>query len=61
MGKGCLKIKTWFDLLFYISLHMIEAFVRGNRVIYKGNVGSHVDVQHLLVELVSRFELDRSA
>ena len=38
---------------------MIEAFRRGNRVIFAGNGGSAADAQHLAAEFVSRFEFDR--
>jgi D-sedoheptulose 7-phosphate isomerase len=38
---------------------MIEAFQRGNRVIFAGNGGSAADAQHLAAEFVSRFEFDR--
>jgi D-sedoheptulose 7-phosphate isomerase len=38
---------------------MIEAFVRGSRVIFAGNGGSAADAQHLAAEFVSRFEFDR--
>jgi D-sedoheptulose 7-phosphate isomerase len=42
-----------------VSLHMIEALGRGNRVIFAGNGGSAADAQHLAAEFVSRFEFDR--
>ena len=38
---------------------MIDAFKRGNRVIFAGNGGSAADAQHLAAEFVSRFEFDR--
>jgi len=38
---------------------MIEAFRRGNRVLFAGNGGSAADAQHLAAEFVSRFEFDR--
>jgi D-sedoheptulose 7-phosphate isomerase len=38
---------------------MIEAFRRGNKVIFAGNGGSAADAQHLAAEFVSRFEFDR--
>jgi D-sedoheptulose 7-phosphate isomerase len=38
---------------------MIQAFERGNRVIFAGNGGSAADAQHLAAEFVSRFEFDR--
>ena len=38
---------------------MIEAFKRGNKVIFAGNGGSAADAQHLAAEFVSRFEFDR--
>ncbi|WP_414813077.1 SIS domain-containing protein [Pandoraea apista] len=38
---------------------MIDAFRKGNRVIFAGNGGSAADAQHLAAEFVSRFEFDR--
>ncbi len=38
---------------------MIDAFKRGNRVIFAGNGGSAADAQHLAAEFVSRFAFDR--
>ncbi len=38
---------------------MVEAFRRGNRLIFAGNGGSAADAQHLAAEFVSRFEFDR--
>ena len=38
---------------------MVEAFRRGNRVIFAGTGGSAADAQHLAAEFVSRFEFDR--
>lgn len=38
---------------------MVEAFRRGNKVIFAGNGGSAADAQHLAAELVARFEFDR--
>ncbi len=37
----------------------IDAFKRGNKVIFAGNGGSAADAQHLAAEFVSRFEYDR--
>lgn len=42
-----------------VSLLMVEALQRGNRVIFAGNGGSAADAQHLAAEFVSRFEFDR--
>ena len=38
---------------------MVQAFRRGNKVIFAGNGGSAADAQHLAAEFVSRFEFDR--
>jgi D-sedoheptulose 7-phosphate isomerase len=38
---------------------MVDAFQRGNRLIFAGNGGSAADAQHLAAEFVSRFEFDR--
>lgn len=42
-----------------VSMHLVVALNRGNRVIFAGNGGSAADAQHLAAELVSRFEFDR--
>ena len=42
-----------------VSIHMVNALNRGNRVIFAGNGGSAADAQHLAAEFVSRFEFDR--
>ena len=62
------SIKTKQDVLMDLDLteHIqvaaeicIEAFKRGNKVIFAGNGGSAADAQHLAAEFVSRFEYDR--
>lgn len=42
-----------------VSMRMVDALNRGNRVIFAGNGGSAADAQHLAAEFVSRFEFDR--
>lgn len=62
------SIKTKQDVLMDLDLtdHIriaadlcIEAFKKGNKVIFAGNGGSAADAQHLAAEFVSRFEYDR--
>lgn len=62
------SIKTKEDLLMDLDLteHIgqvsqmcIDAYRRGNKVIFAGNGGSAADAQHLAAEFVSRFEYDR--
>jgi D-sedoheptulose 7-phosphate isomerase len=47
------------EAITIVSLHMVDALSRGNRVIFAGNGGSAADAQHLAAEFVSRFEFDR--
>lgn len=62
------SIETKQDVLMDINLteaigHVanlcIDAYKRGNKVIFAGNGGSAADAQHLAAEFVSRFEYDR--
>lgn len=47
------------DVIQSVSVLFVEAFRRGNRVIFAGNGGSAADAQHLAAEFVSRFAFDR--
>ncbi|NQV51496.1 MAG: D-sedoheptulose 7-phosphate isomerase [Candidatus Marinimicrobia bacterium] len=42
-----------------VSLQVIEAYKRGNKILFAGNGGSAADAQHLVGELVNRFHFDR--
>jgi D-sedoheptulose 7-phosphate isomerase len=46
-------------LIAEVSMRMVDALNRGNRIIFAGNGGSAADAQHLAAEFVSRFEFDR--
>lgn len=47
------------DSIAEVSMCMVDALNRGNRIIFAGNGGSAADAQHLAAEFVSRFEFDR--
>jgi D-sedoheptulose 7-phosphate isomerase len=42
-----------------VSICVVDAIKRGNKIIFAGNGGSAADAQHLAAEFVSRFEFDR--
>ena len=54
-----LEDKRLLDQIVATGGLMVEAFQRGNRVLFAGNGGSAADAQHLAAEFVSRFEFDR--
>jgi D-sedoheptulose 7-phosphate isomerase len=54
-----LEDKRLLDQIVAAGQLMVEAFQRGNRVLFAGNGGSAADAQHLAAEFVSRFEFDR--
>jgi D-sedoheptulose 7-phosphate isomerase len=47
------------DRIAKVGDAMVQAFQRGNKVLFAGNGGSAADSQHLAAEFVSRFEFDR--
>jgi D-sedoheptulose 7-phosphate isomerase len=56
------KILEHTDLIQNISglvIDIVDAFKRGNKVMFAGNGGSAADAQHLAAEFVSRFYFDR--
>ena len=54
-----LEDKRLLDQIVAAGQLMVEAFQRGNRILFAGNGGSAADAQHLAAEFVSRFEFDR--
>ena len=57
------KILEHTDLIQNISglvIDIVDAFKRGNKVMFAGNGGSAADAQHLAAEFVSRFYFDRA-
>ena len=54
-----LEDKRLLDQIVATGGIMVEAFQRGNRILFAGNGGSAADAQHLAAEFVSRFEFDR--
>ena len=57
--QALLADEALLQAIVHTGDRMIEAFKRGNRVIFAGNGGSAADAQHLAAEFVSRFEFDR--
>ncbi|MFZ3059398.1 MAG: D-sedoheptulose 7-phosphate isomerase [Candidatus Methanoperedens sp.] len=49
------------EVIVQIAEEMINAYRRGNKVLWFGNGGSAADAQHLACELVSKFYLERKA
>ena len=54
-------LKTRVEVIAQIAKDVIEAYRRGNKVLWFGNGGSAADAQHLACELVSKFYLERKA
>lgn len=57
--QALLMDNTLVESIATVSMHIVTAINRGNRVIFAGNGGSAADAQHLAAEFVSRFEFDR--
>jgi D-sedoheptulose 7-phosphate isomerase len=57
--KDLLEDHLLVDSIARVSMHMVDAIRRGQRIIFAGNGGSAADAQHLAAEFVSRFEFDR--
>jgi D-sedoheptulose 7-phosphate isomerase len=49
------------EVIAQIAKEVVEAYRRGNKVLWFGNGGSAADAQHLACELVSKFYLERKA
>ena len=45
--------------ILLVARKCVEAYGRGNKIMFAGNGGSAADSQHLAAELVSRFDFDR--
>ena len=54
-------LKTRVEVIAQITKEVVEAYKRGNKVLWFGNGGSAADAQHLACELVSKFYLERKA
>lgn len=54
-------LRTSAGVIAQIAKVIIDAYTRGNKVLWFGNGGSAADAQHLACELVSRFNLERKA
>lgn len=54
-------LKTRVEVIAQIAKEIIDAYQRGNKVLWFGNGGSAADAQHLACELVSKFYLKRKA
>lgn len=49
------------EVIIQIAEEIINAYRRGNKVLWFGNGGSAADAQHLACELVSKFYIERKA
>ena len=54
-------LKTRVEVIAQIAKEIVDAYKRGNKVLWFGNGGSAADAQHLACELVSKFYLERKA
>jgi len=54
-------LKTRVEVIAQIAKEIIDAYKRGNKVLWFGNGGSAADAQHLAGELVGKFYLKRKA
>ena len=54
-------LKTRVEVIAQIAEEVVDAYKRGNKVLWFGNGGSAADAQHLACELVSKFYLERKA
>ena len=54
-------LKTKVEVIAQIAEEVVNAYKRGNKVLWFGNGGSAADAQHLACELVSKFYLERKA
>lgn len=54
-------LKTRVEVIAQIAKEIVDAYQRGNKVLWFGNGGSAADAQHLACELVSKFYLKRKA
>ena len=54
-------LKTRVEVIAQIAKEIIDAYQRGNKVLWFGNGGSAADAQHLACELVGKFYLKRKA
>ena len=57
--KKILGDEGFLDKIEMLVNDVVEAYRKGNKVIFAGNGGSAADSQHLAAEFVSRFEFDR--
>jgi len=53
--------KTRVEIIAQIAKEVVDAYRKGNKVLWFGNGGSAADAQHLACELVSKFYLERKA
>ncbi len=57
--KATKSLEKNAETLLTIAGQLVEAFRRGNKVLFFGNGGSAADAQHLAAELSGRFKIDR--
>lgn len=61
MSQNFQALKTLSPIIYEAAETCIEAFKKGNKVLYCGNGGSAADSQHLAAELVCKYKKERAA
>ncbi len=56
-----IQLKELSPQLEQVASLWVEAYRRGNKIIFCGNGGSAADSQHLAAELVGRYQMERAA
>ena len=59
LKKAILADDKLLKIIEKISIEIVNALKRKNKIIFAGNGGSFSDAQHLATEFVSRFKIDR--
>lgn len=61
IANKILNEKYYSDFIQNVAILIVEAYKKGNKVMFCGNGGSAADAQHLSAELVGRFCMERRA
>ncbi len=59
LKKAILEDEALVQAIADVSQVCLDAYKRGNKLLFAGNGGSAADSQHIAAEFVSRFEIDR--
>jgi len=59
LKKAILEDEALVQTIADVSQVCLDAYKRGNKLLFAGNGGSAADSQHIAAEFVSRFEIDR--